>query len=132
MTACFLVKISIDSAAKIPIIQNNRMTDEQINRAIAEIQGWKFIPEGTYPGVPDQWLDPTGAYAFNPDYLHNADECAKLCEDLANKWTIEIHVTNKWRIDAVQLLIYCCGTGTTFCRAVCQVFLKAHGKWNSI
>jgi len=114
------------------------MTNEEINRAVAESVGWKFIPchdDGFGRATGERWLDPDGDIGLTPpDY----------CNDLSAIHEAE-QQTFKTREDQMELgmtLLDVCAPGepvtvvfaiavivTATARQRAEAYLRTIGKW---
>ena len=65
-------------------------SDEELNRTIAEWEGWKFVPEHDVSfitpaghAMPEGWTDPEGEpYSIPPNYCRDLNAC----HAAENKW----------------------------------------------
>lgn len=111
------------------------MNDQEINRAIAEYLGWKFIPyhdDGIGSATRERWLDPDGDIGLTPpDYSSdlNAIRSAVLTLDNSHR--------TRFVIDSVKVVDS--GESYTFQhrfnlltlgpREMSITFLRTVGKW---
>lgn len=66
-----------------------------------------------------------------PDYLNDANECVKLLEELLTsspQRRLDIYFQNQWSIFLDERSGEVKHATGTFCHAVCELYLKAHGK----
>ena len=108
------------------------MNDEEINRAIAEHLGWKFIPchdDGFGRATGERWLDPDGDIGLTPpDYscdlnaMHEAEkvltdvQCLFYTDNMREVLTEHDASRRTWHATARQ-------------RA--EAFLRTVGKWRN-
>lgn len=74
------------------------MTDEEINKAIAEACGWKLLAN-------NRWTKPCGIYADLPNYaadLNAMHEAEKVLT--AGSWKEVIHATNRYTNELCKVL----------------------------
>lgn len=118
------------------------MTPDEINRTIAEDRGWKYIGQTMYykKSVPVFQNLETGEHRFTGlDWLNDANAAHELIEVLRGEgWRVRIempeHLGPK---DYVRVELFRPSEqrgpyyASTFCRAVCEAYLKVRGKWKS-
>lgn len=110
------------------------MKPEEINKAIAEKCGWKYVRiTDTRPNVRDDW--PSGKVAGSdrfhsvPAYYNSLDACAEF------ERTLDVDITspNSPRYAYARELYTVCGQETQPFRATapqrCEAFLRMHNLW---
>lgn len=119
------------------------MTPDEINRTIAEDRGWKYIGQTMYykKSVPVFQNLETGEHRFTGlDWLNDANAAHELIEVLRGEgWRVELgaDMVEEWGCTFTKydpavpgsILFQYHGSAPTFCRAVCEAYLKVRGKW---
>jgi len=103
------------------------MNDEEINRAIAEHLGWKFIPchdDGFGRATGERWLDPDGDIGLTPpDYCRDLNAMHEAEKTLENHqlWIVTTALAGIVHVDTP--------IAHSTARQRAEAFLWTVGKW---
>lgn len=112
------------------------MTDQEINRAVAEARGWEETNMG---GAGMAWKLPNGAIRALPDVINDPTAWGAFFQELiADGWSIEMKNSTQWT--QVKLVRWIAGPTKEAGegldsfpgRALALAFLKAKGKHNAV